>query len=86
MVLTALSCRPPRRPNVLWIIWDTVRADHLGLYGYERDTTPNLDRWAAGARVFEDCLSTAGYTLPSLRDYQNAQQQNSRFGLVLCPV
>ena len=64
--LALASCSAePRRPNVLWIVWDTVRADHLGLYGYERDTTPNLDRWAEGARVFEDCLSTAGYTLPS---------------------
>jgi arylsulfatase A-like enzyme len=65
LALTLPSCETPRRPNVLWIVWDTVRADHLGLYGYERETTPNLERWAAGARVFEDCLSTAGYTLPS---------------------
>jgi len=50
---------------VLWIVWDTVRADHMSLYGYDKPTTPNLDRWAADARVFENCLSTAGYTLPS---------------------
>jgi arylsulfatase A-like enzyme len=60
-----VSCREPQRPNIVWIVWDTVRADHLGLHGHDRDTTPNLDRWANGARVFEDCLSTAGYTLPS---------------------
>jgi len=61
------SCSAPesRRPNVLWIVWDTARADHLGLYGYEHQTTPFLDEWAEGARVFENCLSTAGYTLPS---------------------
>ncbi len=59
------SCGQPRRPNILWIVWDTARADHLGLYGAERETTPFLDEWAQGARVFEDCLSTAGYTLPS---------------------
>ncbi len=53
------------RPNVLWIVWDTVRADHLGSYGYEHDTTPFLDQWAKGARLFENCLATAGYTLPS---------------------
>jgi arylsulfatase A-like enzyme len=57
--------REPERPNVLWIVWDTVRADRLSLYGHERPTTPELDRWAEGARVFDDCLSTAGYTLPS---------------------
>jgi arylsulfatase A-like enzyme len=66
LVLGLAACAEPRRPpNVLWIVWDTVRADHLGVYGYEKSTTPNLDRWAAGARVFDDCLSTAGYTVPS---------------------
>jgi arylsulfatase A-like enzyme len=65
LVLAVSSCEKPGRPNVLWIVWDTVRADHMGLYGYERDTTPNLDRWAASARVYENCLSTAGHTLPS---------------------
>jgi arylsulfatase A-like enzyme len=65
LTLAVSSCEKSRRPNILWIVWDTVRADHLGLYGYERNTTPNLDRWAGNARVFENCLSTAGYTLPS---------------------
>ena len=68
-VASACSPRPPQstddRPNVLWIIWDTVRADHLGVYGYEKPTTPHLDRWARNARVFEHCTSTAGQTLPS---------------------
>jgi len=68
-VTVALSCAcsgsVAPRPNVLWIVWDTARADHLGLYGHERDTTPFLDEWAKGARVFDNCLSTAGYTLPS---------------------
>jgi len=50
---------------VLWIVWDTVRADHLGLYGYEHDTTPHLVKWARDARVFENARSTAAYTLPS---------------------
>jgi arylsulfatase A-like enzyme len=46
-------------------VWDTVRADHLSLYGYGRATTPRLDAWAKDARVFEDVRSVAGYTLPS---------------------
>jgi len=53
------------RPNVLWIVWDTVRADHLSLHGYERATTPNLDAFAASATVFTDCVSPAGTTVPS---------------------
>jgi arylsulfatase A-like enzyme len=62
---TAAPAAGPARPNVLWIIWDTVRADRLGLYGHARETTPFLERWARDARVFDDALSTAGHTLPS---------------------
>jgi arylsulfatase A-like enzyme len=68
LLLTAvLSCNQPEdpRPNVLWIVWDTVRADHLSLHGHERETTPFLDEWSREARVYDNCLSTAGYTMPS---------------------
>ena len=50
---------------MLWIVWDTVRADHLDLYGYPRSTSPFLTQWSKDARVFEDALSPAGYTLPA---------------------
>jgi arylsulfatase A-like enzyme len=63
--LTGCGRNVPERPNVLWIVWDTVRADHLGLYGYEKPTTPFLDTWAKGARVYDDCISAANYTVPS---------------------
>lgn len=41
----AAGCRrtPPRPPNAILITIDTLRADHLGVYGYVRDTSPNLD-------------------------------------------
>ena len=42
----AVPCRPADSPNVLLIVLDTVRADHLSLYGYRRRTTP--DAGAAG--------------------------------------
>jgi arylsulfatase A-like enzyme len=58
----ALQVRPP---NVLWVVWDTVRADRMSLYGHERATTPRLEEWAKNARVYDNALSTAGYTLPS---------------------
>lgn len=54
-----------KRPNILWIVWDTARADRMSLYGHERPTTPNVDAWAAGARVFDDCMSAASTTVPS---------------------
>jgi arylsulfatase A-like enzyme len=52
-------------PNIIVVVWDTVRADRLGLYGYARPTTPFLDAWAREARVFDDCVSPAPYTVAS---------------------
>lgn len=52
-------------PNVLFIVLDTVRAQSLSLYGYERMTTPNLQRLAKTGVVFQHAISTAPWTLPS---------------------
>ena len=56
-----------RRPgaNVLLVSLDTLRADHLELYGYERETAPTLARLAAESVVFERALSQAPKTAPS---------------------
>jgi arylsulfatase A-like enzyme len=51
--------------NVLLIVMDTVRADHLSLYGYGRDTTPNLRGLADQGVRFERARATAPWTLPS---------------------
>ncbi|HUU82047.1 MAG TPA: sulfatase [Phycisphaerae bacterium] len=56
---------PDTRPNFLWIVWDTVRADHLSLYGHTNPTTPFLEQWAGDARVFDNCLSVSSTTAPS---------------------
>jgi arylsulfatase A-like enzyme len=52
-------------PNVLVIVLDTVRARSLGLYGYDRDTTPGLRRWAERGVTFENAYAIAPWTLPS---------------------
>ncbi len=57
------SERPAR--NVVLIVMDTVRADHLSCYGYARPTTPALDQLAAGADRYATARSTAPWTLPS---------------------
>jgi len=59
----------PRAPNVLLVCLDTVRADHLGAYGYGRATTPSLDALAARAVVFEDASAAAGWTKPSVPSF-----------------
>jgi arylsulfatase A-like enzyme len=56
---------PPGTPNVLLVVMDTVRADHLSAYGYGRETTPTLERIAAQGVRFEAARSTAPWTLPS---------------------
>jgi len=52
--------------NVILISVDPLRADHLGCYGYERDTSPNIDRLASEGILFENSFSNAYYTMPSL--------------------
>ncbi len=54
-----------KRPDIVLITLDTTRADHLGAYGYERDTTPHLDRLAVDAAVYQNAYSTTTWTLPS---------------------
>ncbi len=54
-----------RGPNVLLVSIDTLRADHVGAYGYPLATTPNLDRLAAGGLLCRDTSAPAPYTLPS---------------------
>ena len=55
-----------RLPNVILIVMDTVRADHLSLYGYERETSPNLTELARDSVVYRHAFSSSDYTLPSL--------------------
>jgi arylsulfatase A-like enzyme len=52
--------------NVLVLLVDALRADHLGAYGYARDTSPNLDRAAARGIVFDRAETAAPWTLPAV--------------------
>jgi arylsulfatase A-like enzyme len=56
---------PSEASNILLIVLDTVRADHLSLYGYYRPTTPNLDRLAQRGIRFAEARAAAPWTLPS---------------------
>lgn len=51
--------------NVILISIDTLRADHLGCYGYFRNTSPNIDKLAKEGILFEQAISQATWTLPS---------------------
>ena len=52
-------------PNVLIVLVDTLRKDHLGLYGYGRNTSPNIDALGAAAWVMENHIAPASQTIPS---------------------
>ncbi len=58
--------REAEPPNVILISIDTLRSDRLSAYGHRRQTSPNLDRWAADSAVlFENAVVQAPWTLPS---------------------
>lgn len=55
---------PERGPVILFLV-DTLRADHLGCYGYGRDTSPALDELVADGVVFEECQAQSSWTKPA---------------------
>jgi arylsulfatase A-like enzyme len=67
LTLPHSSCRsspePPR--NVILVTIDTLRADHVGAYGYPRPTTPFLDDLAGRGVLFENAFSSSSHTAPS---------------------
>ncbi|MCK4547570.1 MAG: sulfatase [Candidatus Eisenbacteria sp.] len=63
------GCQPrarDSRPNLLIILIDTARADHLGCYGHHRPTSPNIDRLAERATLFDNAVAQSSWTLPSI--------------------
>ena len=67
IILTAAGCNPAgsEKPDIFLIIIDTLRADHLGCYGYDRNTTPVLDSLAESGTRFSRCQAQAPWTLPA---------------------
>jgi arylsulfatase A-like enzyme/uncharacterized membrane protein YbhN (UPF0104 family) len=63
--LVARPAPPPGAGNILFIVVDTLRADHLPSYGYRKLATPNLDRFARDAIRFDAAFANASWTRPS---------------------
>ena len=70
------------------VLVDTLRADHMSTYGYERPTSPYLDEFAAGAQVFEHARSQSSCTFPSVNSLLTsrypdvfARQGEGQFGI-----
>lgn len=54
------------RHNIVIVVVDTLRTDHVGCYGYKRNTTPNIDRLAQEGIMFRRAISSAPWTSPSV--------------------
>jgi arylsulfatase A-like enzyme len=81
-ISTQIEVRPPARPegsakqllslrdrrdlNLIFVLVDTLRADHLGAYGYARDTSPNFDTLAEQGVLFERVVSSSSWTKTSM--------------------
>ena len=85
-----------KKPDVILITVDCLRSDHLGCYGYHRNTSPNIDSLASKGAIFLEAISNGGWTpdsfpsilasqLPplSLDEYRRVMQRSPTLAGVL---
>ncbi len=65
LFLTVLASNPPSPDVVVLVTIDTLRADHLGCYGYPRETSPFIDRLAGEGVLFRRAFASSSHTTPS---------------------
>jgi arylsulfatase A-like enzyme len=59
------GCKKSPEPHVVLIVLDTLRADHLPFYGYEKNTAPFLSELASQGIVFENVFAASSWTAPA---------------------
>lgn len=72
------------RPNIVLIVFDALRVDRLGCYGYDEPTSPHIDAFASDAVLFEKAVSSGAWTVPSHASLFTGlapRQHGARFGL-----
>ncbi|MHB0935967.1 MAG: sulfatase [Armatimonadota bacterium] len=67
------------KPNIIFIMVDTLRADHLGCYGYDLDTTPHIDAFARESTRFEQAMAQAPWTGWSMASFLSSRFPNAIF-------
>jgi len=87
---TLTGVRLTTKPNVIFYVIDGAGADLMSVYGYNRRTTPNLERLAAEGAVFEHAYSNSTWTLPSTISFMTSLQHsvaslNQEIGWVQAP-
>lgn len=58
-----------KKPNIILIVVDSLRPDHLGCYGYYRNTSPNLDFFSREAVIFKNAFAPSSWTVPSVASF-----------------
>ncbi|NIM57835.1 MAG: sulfatase-like hydrolase/transferase, partial [Candidatus Aminicenantes bacterium] len=76
---TLSGTRSTKKPNVIFYIIDGAGADYMSVYGYNRRTTPNIERLAAEGATFEHAYSNSSFTRPSTASFM-ISLQHSAFG------
>jgi len=73
---TLIGAQRGRRRNVIFYVIDGGAADRMSVYGYNRRTTPNLERLAAEGAIFEWAFSNSTYTNPSVASFMTSLQNS----------
>ena len=78
---TLSGARATKKPNVIFYIIDGAGADYMSVYGYNRRTTPNMERLATEGVVFEHAYSNSGWTRPSTLSFLTGLQHSAMGGM-----
>lgn len=73
-------------PNVVFIVGDTLRRDRVSCYGYDRDVTPHIDRFAKRATVYTDAVAQAPWSIPSHASMFTGQYPHRHGATTISPV
>ncbi|HEY3298298.1 MAG TPA: sulfatase [Armatimonadota bacterium] len=68
-----------KKPNIIFIMVDTLRADHLRCYGYSRNTSPNIDQFAKEGMRFERAIAQAPWTSASVSSFMSSRYLRIRY-------
>ena len=77
LLWTSCGGSRPLRPNVVLIIIDALRPDKLGCYGFDKNTSPEIDRMAAEGILFADVIAQCSWTRPSIGSMLTSQHPRS---------
>ena len=79
LLLSGCPAKPPdpARPDIVLVVVDTLRADHLGAYGYKPPTSPQIDTLASRGVIFASAWGAAPWTLPSVMSIATGRTPSS---------